>query len=440
MQSSENRNAAIIAVARFLGLEPGEFVAVAWSFVYFFSLLSAYYMLRSVREAMAIMGGTQNIPWLFTGTFVVMMLATPVFGWVASRYPRKQFLPWVYYFFILNILIFFSAFTYAQRNDLETIWIARAFFVWLSVFNLFVVSVFWSFMADIYSKEQGRRLFGVISAGGSVGALLGPLMTSVLVVPLGFQNLLPLSAGLLMFSVYCVSQLRRWAEQASSEGHEDRVDTSKPIGGGALAGIRLVLTSPYLGAIALGAAFASFMGTATYIYMAQLVSENFATTDEQTKIFALLDASTNALSLIGQLIIVKQVVQRFGVGVSLSVLPIVSVIGFAILTVNPVFIVLAALQVARRSLTFGLGKPTSDMLYTVVSPEEKYKAKNFTETALYRGGDLVGAWVVRMMGGLGLSGISLACVPIAVVWSVIAFWLGKDYKRRDKAISNGQAV
>jgi len=440
MQQSANRNAAIGGITRFIGLRPGEFVAVAWSFVYFFSLLSAYYMLRSVREAMAIMGGTQNIPWLFTGTFVAMILATPVFGWVASKYPRKQFLPWVYYFFILNILIFFSLFTVAQRNDLEMIWIARAFFVWLSVFNLFVVSVFWSFMADIYTKEQGRRLFGVISAGGSAGALLGPLLTSVLVVPLGFQNLLPLSAGLLMFSVYCVAQLRRWAEQTPSEGHDASLDTSKPIGGGALAGIRLVLTSPYLGAIAIGAAFASFMGTATYIYMAQLVSENFTTTDEQTQVFALLDAVTNALALIGQLVVVKHVVQRFGIGVSLAVLPIVSVVGFAILAANPVFIVIALLQVARRSITFGLGKPTSDMLYSVVSPEEKYKAKNFTETALYRGGDLVGAWVVRMMAGLGLNGISLVCVPLAAIWTAIAFWLGKDYKRRDRAISEGQEV
>ena len=324
MQVTANR---ITAIVRLLGLKPGEFFAVAWSFVYFFSLLSAYYMLRSVREAMAIMGGTHNIPWLFTGTFVAMLLVTPIFGFVASRYPRKKFLPWVYYFFIFNILIFFSLFTYVLRNDLESVWIARAFFVWLSVFNLFVVSVFWSFMADIYSKEQGRRLFGVISAGGSAGALLGPLMTSVLVVPLGFQNLLPLSAGLLMFSVYCVAQLRRWAEQQESEGHEVVVDTSKPIGGGALAGVRLVLTSPYLAAIALGGAFASFMGTVTYIYMAQLVSENFATTDEQTQVFAMLDALTNALSFVGQLIVVKQVVQRFGIGVSLAVLPHVYISG-----------------------------------------------------------------------------------------------------------------
>ena len=435
MQVTANR---ITAIWKLIGLRPGEFYPALWSFVYFFSILSAYYMLRSVRESMAIMGGTHNIPWLFTGTFVAMLLVTPIFGFVASRYPRKKFLPWVYYFFIFNILIFFSLFTYVLRNDLETVWIARAFFVWLSVFNLFVVSVFWSFMADIYSKEQGRRLFGFISAGGSAGAILGPLVTGFLVVPLGFENMLPLSAFLLMFSVYCVAQLRRWAEQRESEGHEVVVDTSKPIGGSALAGVRLVMTSRYLAVIALGGVFASFMGTATYIYMAQLVSENFATTDEQTQVFALIDALTNALSLVGQLIIVKQVVQRFGVGVSLAVLPVVSVIGFAILAANPVFIVIAALQVVRRSITFGMGKPTSDMLYSVVSPEEKYKAKNFTETALYRGGDLAGAWAVRIMAGIGLSGISLVCVPLAAIWTATALWLGRDYKRRDKALSAGQ--
>ena len=151
---------AVGALARLLGIEAGEFAAVAWSFVYFFCILSGYFMLRSVRESMAIVSGVQNIPWLFTGTFVLMILATPVFGWVTSRFPRRVFLPWIYYFFIVNILLFFTAFTYAQQNELSLVWISRAFFVWLSVFNLFVVSVFWSFMADIYSKAQARRLFG----------------------------------------------------------------------------------------------------------------------------------------------------------------------------------------------------------------------------------------------------------------------------------------
>ena len=167
---------------RVFGVQRREYVAVLWSFVYFFCLLAAYYMLRSVRETMAIVSGVSTIPWLYTGTFTIMLLATPVFGWIASRFPRKTFVPWVYQFFILNILLFFAAFT-IFGDELDRVWVARTFFVWLSVFNLFVVSVFWSFMVDIYNRDQSRRLFGIISAGGSTGAFLGPLLTSAVVVP-----------------------------------------------------------------------------------------------------------------------------------------------------------------------------------------------------------------------------------------------------------------
>jgi len=424
-------------VTRKLGIERDELPAVAWSFVYFFCLLSSYYMLRSVREAMAIVSGVQNIPWLFTGTFTVMLLATPVFGWVASRYPRKIFLPWVYHFFIINILLFYAAFVYAQGNGLDQVWISRAFFVWLSVFNLFIVSVFWSFMADIYSKTQSRRLFGVISSGGSAGALLGPLITSALVVPIGFQNLLPLSACLLAFAVYCIYRLRRWVAGKDSAAPDTSIESSKAIGGHALEGIRLVFTTPFFAAIATALLCASFLGVATYMYMAQLVSITFDSTDEQTQVFALLDAMTNGLSLIGQLLIVRHSVRKLGVGATLALLPLVSVAGFALLAINPVFIVIAGLQVLRRSITFGLAKPTNDMLYAVVSPEAKYKAKNFIETTIYRGSDLISTWVIRFIGGIGLSGVALVCVPIAAVWTVLALWIGREYRRRDASIAEG---
>jgi len=425
---------------RILGLEKHEYYAVAWSFVYFFSILSAYYMLRSVRESMAVAGGVQNIPWLFSGTFVVMLIATPIFGWVASRYPRKRFLPWVYYFFAANILLFYAGFSYSISNNLDFIWIGRAFFVWLSVFNLFVVSVFWSFMADIYSREQGRRLFGIISAGGSTGALLGPLATSALVVPIGFYNLLPISAGLLLFSAYCISRLRRSVEYRNVDDQENTVAGSQPLGGNALGGITHVFQSKYLTAIAISSVIASIMGTALYMFMADLVGEAFAGTDERTRVFALLDAATNTLSLIGQLLIVKHVVQRFGIGVTLSLLPILSLLGFLLLAINPAFAVVAILQAARRALGFGLHKPTSDMLYSVVSAEEKYKAKNFIDTALYRGGDLLGTWTVKLMltfGGFGIAGVSVAMLPFAVLWAAVALWIGSDYRQRTKLARSG---
>ena len=430
-------------LARLLGIESSELLPVAWSFAYFFCLLAAYYMLRPVREAMAIVGGTANIPWLFTGTFVVMLvIATPAFGWVTSRYPRRRFLPWVYYFFIVNIALFYAGFLLLAGSGTPEVWLSRAFFVWLSVFNLFVVSVFWSFMADIWNREQGRRLFGVISAGGSTGALAGPLLTSVLVEPLGAHNLLPLSALLLGFAVVCVLRLRRWASGQQATPGTAPVDRSLPIGGKALAGIKLVATTPYLASIAAALMIANFLGVFIYMYMAVLVDETFSGTDRHTQVFALLDALTNALSFIGQLIVVRYSVRRIGVGLTLTILPLVSVAGFLLLALHPVFAVMAGLQVLRRSITFGLSKPTSHMLDSVVSRAAKYKAKNFVETTIYRGGDLFATWTIRYLGslGIGISGVALVCAALAVGWIVLALKIGRDYAERDAALKQGETA
>jgi AAA family ATP:ADP antiporter len=388
-------------------------------------------MLRSVRETMAIVSGVQNIPWLFTGTFTVMLAATPVFGWVASRYRRRTFIPWIYYFFIANILLFFVAFNWFMEAAPARVWVARAFFIWLSVFNLFVVSVFWSFMADIWSTDQSRRLFGIISAGGSTGAFLGPAITSVVVVPIGFENLLLLSAGLLAFSVYCIHRLRLWSLGQVSDDGRTEAAASQPLGGSAFGGVKLVVTTPYLAAIAASMVCATFLGGAIYMYMAELVSLTFPDQDRQTRVFALIDSVSNAMSFVGQLLIVRFAVKKFGIGMTLALLPLVSIVAFALLAANPVFIVIAAFQVVRRALQHGLAKPASDMLYSVVSRESKYKAKNFIETAVWRGGDVVATWTIRSLSGIGLGGVALACIPIAIVWSLLAFWIGRDYRRRD---------
>ena len=426
----------MIFITRVLGIKRDELVAVAWSFLYFFCIMSAYFMLRSVRETMAIVSGVQTIPWLFTGTFALMMLATPVFGWVTSRYPRGTFLPWVYYFFVANILIFFVVFTYAQHNNLSLLWISRAFFVWLSVFNLFVVSVFWSFMADIYSKHQSRRLFGVITAGGSAGAFVGPLVTSVLVVQIGFQNLLPISALLLLLGVYCVHRLRQWVRHRDREDEStNSVESEQPIGGAAWAGLKFVVNQRYFSAIAMALLCANFLGGAMYMYLAQMVSVTFEGTDRQTQIFAFMDAAINGLSFVGQLLIVKHSVKKLGIGWTLSLLPILSIAGFALLAFNPTFVIIAGFQILRRSLGFGFSKPTNDMLYSVVSPEAKYKAKNFIETTVYRGWDVVSTWTIRSIGSIGLSGVALLCVPVAVIWMFIVRWIGREYRRRDNGMS-----
>ncbi|MEM7281485.1 MAG: MFS transporter [Pseudomonadota bacterium] len=407
-----------------------EVAAVTWSFLYFFFVLSAYYMLRSVREMLAVQGGVQNIPWLFTGTFFIMLMATPAFGWVASRFPRKTFVPWVYYFFALNILLFFVGFAYARANQLSFLWLGRGFFVWLSVFNLFVVSIFWSFMADIYDKEQGRRLFGFITAGGSTGALFGPLLTESLVVHIGFQNLLPISAFLLLLSVVCVYRLRRWVRVSYSD-NENTVETNKALGGTAWAGLRLVIQKPYFRAVMIVFLCANFLGGAMYMSVAQVVGETIANIDERTQFFARLDFWTSILALLGQSLLVRNSVRKFGIGWTLAILPLMSVVGFVLVAINPIFITLVVFNVVRRGVTFGLTKPTTDMLYSVVTSEEKYKAKNFIETTVYRGSDLVATWSIRALSGIGISGVAWLCVPIGLLWTWLVLWIGKEYKRLD---------
>ncbi|NIA27630.1 MAG: MFS transporter [Desulfobulbaceae bacterium] len=436
MTAPSNDEAQPNLLGRILGPEKHEYVAVAWSFAYFSCVLSSYYILRPVREQSAVGSGPNTIPWLFFGTFITMMIATPIFGWVASRYPRRQFLPWVYLFFISNILIFWAIFSISIDNDSSHVWLGRVFFVWLSVFNLYVVSVFWSFMADIYTREQGRRLFGIITAGGSIGALIGGIATSLLVVKIGSKDLLPIAAGLLLIAVFCISRLRKWVEQSRIEDVAETAASEKPIGGNPFSGITHVFSSKYFGGIATSTIIASLLGTALYMFRAQLVADGIPDPDEQVRFFSNINIATNVLALIGQLLVVKNVVSRFGIGVSLSLLPIVSIAGFILVAAEPTLMMVAIVIVIRRGLGFGFSKPTTDMLYSVVTPEEKYKSKNFIETAVYRFGDLVGTWSVKGLIVVGLStpAISVAMLPFAAVWGAIALWLGRDYRRQAKQL------
>ena len=436
MASQTTGSLAELFLGRVLSIKKREYVAVAWSFGYFFCVLSSYYMLRPVREAMAISSGPNTIPFLFMGTFTVMLAVTPVFGWVASRFPRRVFLPWVYLFFISNILIFWGVFTVAIERGESFIWLGRIFFVWISVFNLFVVSVFWSFMADIYTREQGRRLFGVITSGGSIGALAGGAVTSLFVTQVGFQNLFPISAALLFIAVLCIRKLRNWAAVDHQRRPDDSIEGEKPLGGNPFAGVTHLFGSKYFGGIAISSVIANLLGTALYMFTAQLVEQAILEPDSRTQFFSNLNNIQNALALIAQLLIVKRVVARFGIGVSLALMPALSVAGFLLLALEPTLAVVAIFTVVRRAIGFGFAKPTTDMLYSVVTPEEKYKTKNFIDTVVYRGGDLIGTWSIRGMTalGMGLSAIAWMLVPFAALWAMVAMWLGRDYRRRAREL------
>ena len=399
-------------------MEPGESVPVLWSAFYFFCLLAGYYVLRPVRDALGIATGVENLQWLFTATFVVMLAAVPAFGWATARLPRRRLLPAVYLFFITNTLIFFLLF----QAETGRVWVARAFFVWLSVFNLFVVSVFWSFMADIFTPAQGRRLFGLIAAGGSAGAIAGPGITAMLVEALGPVNLLPVAAGFLGVALACVARLNAWARTGARE-------SAPAVGGGIWEGVKEVAASRYLLGICAFLWLFTSLSTLLYFQQAHIVATALPDAAGRTRLFAAMDLATNGLTVIAQLLLTARVVARLGVGRALAVLPALVAVGFGALAAVPALPTLVAFQVLRRSGNFALTKPAREMLFTVVDRRAKYKAKNFIDTVVYRGGDALSGWFSAGLTslGLGVAAIAWAALPIAVIWLYMGLLLGRQY-------------
>lgn len=411
-------------------IQPQELVAVFWSFVYFFCLLGGYYILRPVRDEMGIIGGVGQLQWLFTGTFIAMLAAVPLFAAVAAYYPRRTFVPLVYYFFIANILLFYFLFTIYDDN----IAVARAFFIWTSVFNLFVVSVFWSFMADVFSHQQAQRLFAFIAAGGSAGAIIGPGTAALLAPALGPVNLLPISAAVLSVALIAIHQLRHWDVEISHppEDHDpDHAVTEQPTGGGILTGVKRVIASPYLLGICAFILFYTTLATFLYFQQAYIIEDAFADSAQRTAVFAWIDFSVNTLTILGQVFITHRLIERFGVSAGLMVLPVIMIAGFAALAVTPVLAMLLVFQVLRRAGNYAVTRPAREMLFTLVSREEKYKSKNFIDTVVYRGGDAVASWIYAglVFIGLSISNIAMLAVPLAAVWLGLALWLGQRYER-----------
>jgi ATP:ADP antiporter, AAA family len=407
-------------------INSSEIRAFIWSFAYFFSLLCGYYIIRPIRDAMGVAGGVENLQWLFTGTFLSMLAAVPLFGWISSTYPRRKFVPYVYYFFIFNLLLFFVLF----KAEIGHIYIARAFFIWTSVFNLFVVSVFWSFMADIYNNEQAKRLFPVIATGGTSGAIIGPALTANLATVIGPTNLLLLSVGFLIVATLCISRLGDWQER------QDRAEVDAPqlkeknmaMGGGIFDGVKLVLRSPYLMAICLFMIFLTTLVTFLYFQQAEIIRDSFASSAERTSVFAQIDLLVNILTIVLQLFITSRLLKRLGTAWTLALVPILLMIGFLVLGLHPTLAVLIVIQVIRRAGNYAIMRPARELLYVVLGKEEKYKAKNFIDTVVYRGGDAVSAWVYAGLQavGLGMTAIAFISVPLAGIWVLVALFLGRQ--------------
>ena len=377
-------------LARALGIEPGEVAPVARGFAMFFLLFAGYFLLRPVRETMGIAGGVNNLQWLFTGTFVATLAALPVFGWVAARVQRRRILFWVYGFFCSNLLLF--ALGFSLRPD--DVWLARCFYIWLSMFNLIAISLAWSVLVDLFAAPAAKRLFALMASGASIGGLVGPLLGVLLVGPIGHAGLLVLAAALLTGSALCVRALQR-LRTAQSGAHAMNADVpeQRPLGGSPFEGAIAVLRSPYLLGIALYVLLLASVSTFLYFDQARLVEAAYPLKTDQTRIFGLIDIAVQSLAILSQVFITGRLAQRMGVGVLLVGVPLLMVVGFLWLAFAPTFLVLAIVMIMRRSGEYAFVRPGREMLYTPLAPQAKYKAKNFNDTVVYRGADAVSGWV-----------------------------------------------
>ncbi|HYV23696.1 MAG TPA: MFS transporter [Pyrinomonadaceae bacterium] len=403
-------------------VKPRELRALFLSFVYYFLILSSYYIIRPIRDDFGAAGGLENLPWMFTGTLVVMLVANALFSALVARYTRRRFIPVAYRFLMANLLIFFALLFFVSKPN--QIWIGRAFFVWTSVFNLFVVSVFWAFMVDVFNSDQSKRLFGFISVGGTLGAIVGAAITASLVRKIGSINLLLISALLLELSAQCV---RRFPAVLTDRDADGRSKDEIAVGGGIWAGIVHNFKSPYL--LGISAYMLLYSITSTLLYFQQIGIAASAFTDRaaRTAFFAKIDLAVNILTIVAQAFVTGRLLKWLGVGLTLAILPALSVIGFMGLGVAPTLVLLVLFLTLRRAGNYAFARPARETLFTVISREDKYKSKNFIDTVVYRVGDQIGAWTTPALGWLGLkmAGISLVAAPLAAVWLVVSLWLGK---------------
>lgn len=411
---------------RAIDVRPAELRALGWSWLYIISLFVSYYILRPIRDEMGVAGGVENLPWLFTGTLVGMIVVNPPFAALVAKLPRVKFIGLSYRFFAVNLLCFVVLLRMASGE--EIIWIGRLFFIWTSIFNLFVVSVFWALMVDVFDTEQGKRLFGFIAAGATIGGILGSSVTASFAKQVPAAYLLLASAALLEVAVFCVGRLSRLSSSLSARPTARRDEA--PIGGSILSGFSHAVKSPYLVNVSCFLLLFAITSTFLYFQQAEIARKYFADRGARTAFFASIDLWVNILTLGAQLFVTGRTIKRIGVALTLSLLPLLSIFGFGTLAWAPTIGALVVFQVIRRAGNFAFARPSREVLFTVLPREDKYKAKSFIDTVVYRLGDQVGAWSYAGLGGLGLAmtGVSIVAVPISVVWLVNSLWLGRKQK------------
>ncbi len=415
---------AAATLMRVLAVEREEIGAMLTAFVFVICVWTSYMVLRPVRDAMGITSGVSKLPLLFWGTFIAMLLVQPAFGWIISRYRRTVALPWIYGFFVGNLLLFYGWF-YLQPDHT---WIARAFFVWLSVFNLFVLSLFWSICVDVFTAEQARRLFGFIAGGTSIGGIIGPALTAQLAVPLGRINLLLVAAGFLALSIFFMQRLIRWQRTQQREVGQ-QADVDRKVGGNPFSGLYEVFGNPYLFGLAIFVFLLTWLNTFLYLQQAELVSKAVLDPDRQTALFGSIDFWVQTITLLIQVLALGRLTSRLGIALLMLIVPILMVFGFSWLALNPTLWVLIAVVIVRRVGEYAIMRPCREMLFTTVPREAKYKAKNFIDTVVYRGGDAISGSAYAGLGWLGLTTVGIAWVGalLAALWGVASYAIARKH-------------
>lgn len=417
-------------LGRVVDVREGEAGGLLRAFLYFFTLLYGYYLVRPVREEMGIRGDVTKLHWLFNTTFVVMLVAVPLYSALVARVPRRRAVPWVYRFFVLNLLAYWAL----VRADIAVVWMARAFYVWVSVYNLFVVSVFWSLLADVFTPGQGKRLFGFVGAGGTAGALLGSATVAWL-SHLSVGTLVLLSAASLEIAAQCASGLSRWARRAPAPGEEASPRREEgPLGGSAWSGFSAIVRSRYLLGVALQIVLFSLGSTFLYLNLVRTVAGAFPDTASRLALFAKVDLAVNVLALAGGSLATGRFIAATGLGGALAAVPALTVAGYGIAALLPGVWTLGVFQTARRALHFAVDRPAREVLFTVVPREDKYKAKSFVDTFVYRGSDAASSSLHAGLAALGLTipALSLAAIPFALASLALALWLARRERRLEE--------
>jgi ATP:ADP antiporter, AAA family len=429
VRSSDRPSFAGRIFSSLTSVERRELPSVVTAFFLFFCVLGGYFAVRPVRETVGTILGRDRVANLYLATWIVSLAIVPIYGAIVAKVRRSVFLPLIYGFVAVALAIVGGV----LQNQSRSVAVGQFFYVFISVLSLFLVSVFWSFLVELFDSGQAKRLFPVIAAGGTAGALVGPLFTDLAARSIGNGGILFVGAGLFALAVVLQAILiRLWKsdpEPNRKGGEAEHQSRDRALGGNPLAGITLVLRSPYLLAIAAYVALLATANTFLYFEQLRLVATTFADTQTRTSIFARIDWIVQSLTILGQLFITGRIASRLGLVVLLTIIPVAIFFGFIALAIWNTFIVLAVVIIVRRSGEYAFVRPGREMLWTPMSKETKYKAKNFVDVPVYRGADAAVAQLQRAIegAGFGVQTLALLGALAAILWAVNGWWLGRRY-------------